>query len=378
MHVAFDGRPMQGNARGMGIYAAGVLAGLAEAGLAGAITVVLDRSMPRPPLPEPFADRVRLAGGPGGSVAWEQWHLPRAVRDCDLLHCTANAAPLSCRVPVVLTLHDVIFLRKWRHISDRAYARQLAGHLYRTHAYPAAARRATAIITVSEASRGEISAALRLPAGAITVTPEAPGAAFVSAPAAPEAALRSRYGITGAFVLGLGGYERRKNVATLIRMMGTGTPGLPSTLVLAGAENIGATRYREEAGRLGAGKSVLFLPYVDNTDLKGLLAASAAFLWPSLREGFGLPLLEAMVAGAPVVASDTAVNREVSGDAAAYADAGDPGAWARAVAAVCGDQARAEALRSRGRTRVGAFSWRRTAETTMGVYRRVVEGRSVG
>jgi glycosyltransferase involved in cell wall biosynthesis len=378
MLVAFDGRPMQGNARGMGVYAGGVLAGLAEAGMAGSVTVVLDRSLPRPPLPMPFADRIRLAGGPGGSVAWEQWHLPRAAGDCDLLHCTANAAPLACRVPVVLTLHDVIFLRKWREISDRAYARQLAGHLYRTGAYPRAARRAAAIITVSEASRAEIASALRLPAGAITVTPEAPGTAFVSAPAAPESALRSRYGITGAFVLGLGGYERRKNVALLIRMMGTSLPGLPSTLVLAGAENIGATRYREEARRLGAGTSVLFLPYVDNADLKGLLAASTAFLWPSLREGFGLPLLEAMVAGAPVVASDTAVNREVAGDAAVYADAGDPVAWAHAVAGVGGDPAKAEDLRGRGRARVAVFSWRRTAEATMEIYRRVIAGQFAG
>jgi glycosyltransferase involved in cell wall biosynthesis len=368
MVIAFDGRPMQGNARGMGVYARGLLAGFVEAGLADSVSVVLDRAMPRPELPAAYAVRVRMAGGPGGAVAWEQWHLPRAAAGCDVLHCTANAGPLISPVPVVLTLHDVIFLRKWREISDRTYARQLAGHLYRTRAYPPGARRAAALVTVSEASRAGISASLRVPAERITVIHEAPGPAFASAATAPEAGIREKYGIQGPYLAAMGGYERRKNVAVLIRMLGNRMPGLPPTLVLAGAENIGATRYREEAERLEAGTTVRFLPYLDPGDLKGLLAASAAFLWPSLREGFGLPILEAMLAGAPVVASDISVNREVAGAAAAYADPLDPRSWACVVAEICGNARTADELRKMGAERAASFSWRRAAEETMKIY----------
>ena len=370
MRIAFDGRLLQGSLRGMGVYAASLLKAMPARLHGHSMTVILDGRRPSPPADVVAGLETKTAGGPGGVVMWEQVYLPLAARGFDLLHSPANGAPVFAPCPVVLTLHDAIFMRRWREISAVPYPRQLAGHLYRTRVHPVAARRASAVITVSEASKAEIAAIFRIPAGRIAVTPEALAESFRRCEPLPKEALRSRFGLHGPFMLALGAYERRKNIPLLFRVvekLSASSFECP-TLVLAGAENLAATVYPREVRERKIESLVRFLPYLDDSGLKRLYGSASAFLMPSRREGFGLPLLEAMSCGTPVVASDIPCHREVAGEAALLVGPDDEAGWVAAVKRVLGDQVLRERLRRAGLDRVGAFSWDRAAQQTVAVY----------
>ncbi len=367
MRVLVDGRCLQGNARGMGIYTGSLLRALARLGEAGrpAVTLLLDRGLPDPVGGIPGGWPVLRAGTWGGQVVWEQRTVPRAAYagGFDLVHCPANGAPLTSRVPVAVTIHDTIFVRNFREISAVPYPRQLIGHLYRVRRYPRAARNAAAVLTVSEASRRDIERVLGVAPDRITVTPEALPEAFAAATASAAGPLRKLFGLEGPYLLAMGAYERRKNIPLLFDALArSGRPDLK--LALAGAENLGASGYPAAVRARGVADRVVFLPYLTDGDLKALYGAAAAFCWPSLREGFGLPLLEAMSCGTPVIASRIPVNEEIAGEAAEYRDPADVDGWAAAMRRAADDGSWRQEVAERGRERVAGFSWDRAAAAT--------------
>jgi len=371
MRIAFDARTAQGPRRGMGSYAHSLLNEFAHGGNAGDITLLTDRRLP--PLPPELSSAFKSAqvGGPGGSVAWEQWYLPLALRHFDLFHAPANAAPVFSPHPVVITLHDAIFVRKLGDISAHTYPRQVAGHFYRRYALAAAARRAALVLTVSEASAEDISAKLGVPRERIVVSGEALPESFKAANPASEDGLRKRFSVTGPFLLALGAYEKRKNIPLLFRVLEK-LPGY--SLVLAGADNRSASGYEAEVRRRKINERVRFLPFVSLSDLKGLYSTAAAFLFPSRKEGFGLPILEAMHCGTPAIASDIPSSRETAGDAAVLLDPDDENAWAAAVSRLGSDTGWRAELAGRGKEREASFTWVKTARATLDAYRRVLEG----
>lgn len=371
MRVLVDGRCLQGNARGMGVYTASLLRALARCspGSRPAITVALDRSLPDPSAGVPGEWPLLRTGGWGGQILWEQWHVPRAAAAgrFELLHAPANGAPLRCRIPVVVTIHDTIFVRKFRDISAVPYPRQFLGHLYRVRVYPAAARRATAVITVSEASRRDVISVLKVPASRVTVTREALPEGFSIARTAPLEPLRKLFSLPGPYLLAMGAYEKRKNIPLLFRaLLQVARSGVK--LALAGAENLAASGYPDTVRAMGLSDRVVFLPYLSDADFKALYNGATAFCWPSLREGFGLPLLEAMSCGTPILASRIPVNEEIAGPAAEYLDPSDAAAWAAAIGRAVSEEGWRRDLAAKGRARVSTFSWDRTAEGTLAVW----------
>jgi len=280
-----------------------------------------------------------------------------------LVHCT-YVTPPRCPVPTVVTVHDVSFARhpEWFTRRDRA----LLGT-----AVPYSARRARAVIAPSEHARREIVELLGIPDQRVHVTPEACGREFRPVAAAERAEALRRAGLEGPYVLSLGNLQPRKNLARLLeawrRLRDAGCLD-GHRLVLAG----GAHGKREPVARLvaeaGLGDTVVLPGYVPQADLPGLYSGATAFVYPSLYEGFGLPVLEAMACGAPVASSGAASLPEVAGDAALLFDPLDAEGIAASLGALLADEALRAALAARGFSRAANFSWAACARSTLAAY----------
>jgi glycosyltransferase involved in cell wall biosynthesis len=292
------------------------------------------------------------------ALAVELW--PRRL---DLLHSPDFIPPLDGRWRSVITVHDLTFLHYPEFLtaeSRRYYNGQIR----------AAVRRADAILADSRATRDDLVALLGVPEGEITVIHLAPDAGF--APQPPEAvrAARQRHGLPGEYLLFVGTLEPRKNVDGLLRALAL-LPQAPP-LVLAGRSGWLFDATRALIAELELGGRVHLLEDFPSGDLPALYSGAAALVLPSHYEGFGLPALEAMACGTPVVIADRASLPEIAGEAALRVQPNDPASIAQAVERVLTDTACRETLRSRGLARAQEFSWRRTAEETLAVYRRLL------
>ncbi len=275
--------------------------------------------------------------------------------------------PLSSPVPVVVTIHDLIpmLLPEYR-----------GGPLARlyTGLVAASARGAAAIITNSEASKADILARLGIPAERVRVVPLAAGADYQPAAAALDAAVRQKYDLPPDYVLYLGGYDVRKNLHTLLKAYTYVRDGLGDQvpLVLAGrlpekrsARFADVSRLVEE---MNLGDVVRPIGWIDEGDKPALYRMARCFVFPSLYEGFGLPLLEAMACGTPVVASSASSLPEIVGEAGFSVDPRDARHLAGAIMAILNQDELARDLGQKALVRAREFSLARTIAETLSVY----------
>jgi glycosyltransferase involved in cell wall biosynthesis len=288
----------------------------------------------------------------------------RAAR-LDLFHAPHLNAPLAPAVPLVVTLHDLIPLRYPGTHNSRAGAAYFRGM---TALVPRVAR---LVLTHSDATRRDLVAMRGVPDAKIRVVPLAADPRFAE-PAEParRAAVRARHGLDGPFVLYAGQWKRYKNLETLLQAFARVAPDRPGLrLVLAGREDPHAAHVPATIQALGLADRVVTTGWIaDDADLVALYQEARAFAFPSRYEGFGLPPLEAMAAGTPVVSSDGGALAEAVGDAALVADPDDVGAWARALATALDDEPARARLVEAGRARVRALGWDRTADATAAAY----------
>jgi glycosyltransferase involved in cell wall biosynthesis len=282
----------------------------------------------------------------------EQLQLPRLVarERLDLVHHPHLTVPLLERTPFVVTVHDLNYFDP--DMTARGAVLRVG---YRIELQKA--KRARRLIAVSEHTRGEIVRLLGVDPERVAITYEAADAPQVE----PDPGTLERYGIEAPFFLYVGSAYPYKNLARLIEAC-AGIDGY--RLVLAGDyEDFGAA-LREQAP-----ERVVFTGPVSEPELAALYAGAFAYAFVSLSEGFGLPGLEAMAAGVPVVAARAGSLPEVYGDAAHYCDPRDVGSIASALREVAADAELRHRLVERGRERVAEFSWARTAGQTLAVYR---------
>ncbi|GEK21651.1 glycosyltransferase family 4 protein [Cellulomonas xylanilytica] len=312
-----------------------------------------------PPSAWPVTIPVRRAPLPRRALydAWQQLHLPRAehlVRGTDVVHATTWAIPPTRR-PLVVTVHDLAFLHDRSHFTAR-------GNAFFRRALDRVRDDAAAVVVPSQVTADECVAE-RIDAARITVVPH--GARVTRPSAAALADWRRRHGVVRDYVLWCGTVEPRKNLPTLLAAYQQAALA-DLDLVLVGPQGWG--RLPATGAELDHGR-VHVLGSLDRPDLDAAYAGARAFCFPSIREGFGLPVLEAMHHGVPVVTSAGTACAEVAGDAALLVDALDVDALAEALVEATG--ARHDELAARSTQRAAAFSWERSAETTVSVYREV-------
>lgn len=323
------------------------------------------------------ADREALAAlGPrfqpltvraGNYSAREQWSIPWAVATSgvDLFHAPHYVVPYLITGRFVVTIHDCIHLRFPQYLPAPGaiyYAQAMMRH---------AARRARRVLTVSQASKDDILRYLRVPTEKVEVIYNALDPKLASEPTAEDVAhVRERFLLTSPFVLYTGNIKPHKNVDRLIEAFAIlRRDGFEDVkLLIIGDEISKYPNLRRLVHRHQLHQQVRFLGFVPDATLGVLYRLASVFVFPSLFEGFGLPPLEAMAAGAPVVTSNVSSLPEVVGDAALLVDPMDPGAIAHGMARVLGNPRLREELVRRGYERVKTFSWERSVARVRQVY----------
>jgi glycosyltransferase involved in cell wall biosynthesis len=296
---------------------------------------------------------------------WWSIGLPLHLKQAsfDLFHGTNYDVPLWNSCPTIVTIHDLsLFLHPETH--EKHLVRRARWRL------PVMARRATSIITPSESVKREVCGHLRIKPERITAIPEAARRLFRPAPLAESVEVRRRLQIEDEFILFVGTIEPRKNLLMLTRAFDEiySNTRLRPQLVIAGKEGWLTGELFSYLKSAEIRERVRFTGYVSDDDLRALYSSCRAFIYPSLYEGFGLPPLEAMACGAPVMTSRIPSIMETVGDAARLVSPTDYRELARAIIHVLEDSGEREHLSSNGLRRASAFSWERTASATFNVY----------
>lgn len=300
-------------------------------------------------------------------IVWEQMLGPLVTRRAgvDVMHFPVNVVSLPPSEPQVVTVHDLAF----HHFPEQYPA---AKQRYLRLMTRLSVNRARRVIAVSEATRQDIIQLYGLPAERIVTIPNGIGAEMQPLPADDVAEFRREQGLPEDFLLFLGTLQPRKNLETLLRAYATITNEVDWPLVVAGGTGWQFDRIFGLVRQLGLVERVRFVGYVASHQLPLWYNAATLFVYPSLYEGFGLPVLEAMACGTPVIAANTSSLPEVVGDAGLLVDPRSARGLASTMLAVAGDGDLRQQLGLRGRARARDFSWTRTAELTVEVYRQAL------
>jgi glycosyltransferase involved in cell wall biosynthesis len=296
--------------------------------------------------------------------AGQQWRVPQAVRSlgAHLYHSPYYLMPYRPGVPTVLTVYDVIPLRYPQFSTLRS--RMLFRLTTRL-----ALRAARCVIAITENARQDFIAEFGIRPERITAIPLAADPAFRPQPTEAVRAAREKYGLPERFVLYLGSNKPHKNLAGLVQAW-LACPDVGQELVIGGAWDERYPEARQMAGSSGV-TTIRWIGRVAEEDLPALYSAAEVFVFPSMFEGFGLPVIEAMACGTPVICSNVTALPEVAGEAAVLIDPRSAQGIAGALERVMSDERLRGELAEKGLARAGEFSWPRTAAQTLEIYRRL-------
>lgn len=305
--------------------------------------------------------------------AWNRLAVPRldffkSFAGCDLVHAPSPAVPATGKLPLVVTLHDAAF-----ELFPETYPRR--GRRFHRLGVEAAAARADLVITVSESAAEEITTLTSISRERLRVVPN--GVDHVEATSGEIAETVEKYRLGGApYVLWVGSLEPRKNVGMLVRAYArlVDEADIAHRLVLAGPVGWLADDLISDVERARLKDRIRLVGRVSEIELRALYAAAEVFAFPSRHEGFGLPVLEAMVQGACVICSDIGALREVAAGAARFVPPSDVGAWVDNLGELLSQPKRRDELAAAGRIRADDFSWEATVTATRAVYEEALGG----
>lgn len=294
---------------------------------------------------------------------WEQWAFPTAAARsrADLIHAMANVGPWSAPVPLVVSIYDVIEWHRGRDFPSHLSWRHRLSRAYRMRAMVKNARDASAVLTISEHAAQDIRETLRVAPDKLHVIP----LGFSTRPGGDDATALEEMGLgPRSYAMAFGALDPRKNSDMLLRLWASRS--MPWDLVMVGLEPRALATLQS---RYGTHRRIHLRGFESDARVQSLLRHAAVFLYPSFYEGFGLPILEAMAVGVPVILSSGTAGEEVARNQAIAVPAADGAAWEHAVRQLAGHPALWEA-RSQAGPRVAAqYSWRHAAERTLDVYR---------
>ncbi|MFZ2657858.1 MAG: glycosyltransferase family 1 protein [Victivallales bacterium] len=302
-------------------------------------------------------------------IAWEHFVLPGQVRNlgCDLLHCPGYIAPYRASCPTVVTIHDAIALLqpKLCKITNQLYYRALMGR---------SVRQAAQVIVPSIVVKEQLVKLFGISPGKINVVPFAPASAFKKVDdAVLLAKVREKYGLPEKFVLSLCNHEPKKNIAGVIRAFAAFKDKVDGyKLVLAGRNAWGADEQAGIIRELDLAGDVILPGFIPFADLPAVYSLAGVFLFPSLDEGFGIPVLEAMSCGTPVVCSDRGALPETTAGAAVCVPPDDMGGMAEALANFAENTGMRSDFIEKGIKRTRELSWEKTTRATLEVYRKAL------
>jgi len=377
--VALDARRLAGNRRGTGLYIQNLVRCLPSAAPDIDFLLLVDRPLPSDRVPA-GCRAVVVGQGPSTdsqsvsrfsvklhSVFWMNVLVPSVLKRerVDLFHGPNIAVPLVGGCCCVSTIADLVSVRVPGTFTSFY-------NLYRRISVPAAARRAAHVVAISESTRRDIVELIRVPPEKVTTIHLGVDAGF--APVTDIAQLdrtRQQFGLPDRFIIHVGAVERQKRLETLMQAAAEVIKkGFTDGVVLAGEEGFGADNLRRVVAELGITERVRFLGYVPQEFIAPLYTLARCAVYPSWYEGFGLPVLEAMACGTPVMASNASSLPEVGGDAAILLPPGDVSAMVQALEKLLTDERQRADRVNRGLARAKQFSWEACAARHVGVYRR--------
>jgi len=319
---------------------------------------------------------VQLGGGPYPS--WEQFALPKAAKKegCDLLHCTSNTAPVNPGMPLIVTLHDIIYLEGISIFKKGGTWYQKVGNMYRRYVVPAVVKKSDKIITVSKFERNRIKDFFGFPDSDNRLVAVYNGVSEHFKPVNDKEELdrvKKKYSLPERFFFFLGNTDPKKNTPGTLKAF---SEYLKKTaedvyLVMLDYEKQELTKILSSIGDPGLIDRILLTGYVVNTDLPSIYNLCEIFLYPSLRESFGIPMLEAMRCGAPVITSNTSSMPEVSGNAAYIVDPHKPEEITKAIIEIQNDKNLRDELITKGLKQAEKFSWKNMAIEVLELYKEV-------
>jgi glycosyltransferase involved in cell wall biosynthesis len=336
------------------------------------VTLLLNRVAAADGAWRELGDSLVLDCDPRRRIDWvraDQLSVPRAGArlGVDVVHSLGSTGPSRGPFARVVTVHDLNYLAvPEAHFGLRALGMRVL--------VPLAVRRSHRVIAPSEHTRQDLVDRLGTPAGKVDVVPEGVGQRPAEVSADAEGARRDVGAGDRRVVLSVSAKRPHKNLLRLIEALARIPPERRPLLVLPGYPTPHERELEDRAAELGVAGSVRFLAWVSSAQLEGLYAAADCFVFPSLYEGFGLPVLEAMARGVPVATSGRASLAEVAGDAALLFDPEDPASIASSIERVLGDRDLADGLSRAGRERSRRFTWDQAAAGTVASYRRALGG----
>jgi glycosyltransferase involved in cell wall biosynthesis len=369
MRIAIDYTPAVRQGAGIGRYTRGLVAGLAEIDKKNQYTLFSAGERPGPDAwPANFHLRVSAIPARWLTAGWHRLRLPIPAElltgACDLYHSPDFTLPPLRRARGLVTVHDLSFLRvpECADPGLRAFLEQ---------AVPAAVRRARRVLADSENTRRDLIEVLRVDPNSISVVTPAIEARFRREHDAVRLdQVRTRYRLPERFILGLGTLEPRKNFRGLITAFSqlVRETKLPHALVIGGKPGWLYDDTYHRAAQEDVSGRVCFPGFVADEDLPALYSLADAFVFPSLYEGFGIPVLEAMACGVPVVTSDNSSLPEAAGSAALMVDATDTVMLAAAIAKVLDDPEQRRRMIAAGYDQASRFTWQRSAQALLEAY----------
>ncbi len=319
---------------------------------------------------------VELGGGP--YPAWEQFALPKAARreGCDILHCTSNTAPLNPGMPLVITLHDIIYMESISILKKGGTWYQKFGNLYRRFVVPRVMKKSDKIITVSEFEKNRIKEFFGFPADDDRLVAIYNGVSeYFRKIDDPKELLRVKdlYHLPDSFLFFLGNTDPKKNTKGVLKAFSDylKKTGDDLYLVMLDYEQNELEKLLAEIGDKELINRIILTGYVINTDLPAIYNLCKVFLYPSLRESFGIPMLEAMRCGAPVITSNTSCMPEVSGGAACIVNPFEPKEITAGIEKILSDETYRKGIIEKGFRQSAKFSWQNMAKKVLDLYETV-------